>query len=117
MAPEEICELLRSQFGDAIESTAVAGGHPYAQVLPDRWPDVALFLRDDKRLSMNLLRSITSLDLQAEGKLACVYDLMSLPVDRGIDLILDTQEFAVRVVTDRDEPLIPSVAAVWSAAD
>lgn len=117
MAPEEICERLKSRFGDAVEETAVGGGHPHACIAADRWCEVALFLRDDPRLAFNLLRSITSLDIPAENRLACVYDLMRLDMDRPTELITTTHEFAIRVVVDRDAPVIPSVAHVWPAAD
>ena len=117
MAPEELCDLLRSRFGEAITGVSLGGGHPWAQVEPQRWSEVALFLRDDPRLGFNLLRSISAIDLQAEKQLACVYDLMSVPTDQGTELLTETCEFAVRVVTGRDEPLIPSVAQVWPAAE
>ncbi len=117
MAPEELCDLLRSRFGEAIIGASVGGGHPFAQVEPQCWPEVALFLRDDPRLGFNLLRSISAIDLPAEKQLGCIYDLMRVPTDQGAELITETCEFAVRVVTERDEPLIHSVAQVWPAAE
>ena len=117
MAPEEICRLLGEKFGDAVTDMVLEGGHPYARVESPRWPDVAEFLRDDPRLGLNALRCITSLDLLADEKLACVYDLCSIPMDCPLDLKTWTHEFAVRVETDRNSPLIPSVAHVWPAAD
>ena len=117
MAPEEICGILTLQFGGAIADTTLEGGHPYARVVPDRWPELARFLRDDPRLKLNLLRCITALDLVAQDKLACVYDLMHVPMSRPTSLITETFEFAVRVVVDRNDPVIPSVADVWRAAD
>lgn len=117
MAPEEICKLLKARFGDAIEETIVEGAHPHARVAADRWPEVALFLRDEPGLRLNVLRCISALDLLAEDKLACVYDLMHLRTERPTELIRETHEFAVRVVVDRKDPVIPSVAHVWPAAD
>jgi NADH-quinone oxidoreductase subunit C len=117
VAPEEICKLLLSQFGEAIVDTALEGGHPCAQVEAERWPQIALFLRDDPRLGLNFLRSISSLDLVADGRLACVYDLIHIPTDNPMELITETREFAVRVVVDRDDPGIPSVAQVWPTAN
>jgi len=117
MAPEEICKLLMDKFGAAIENSVVEGGHPYAQVKADRWPEVARFLLDDPRLELNLLRSITALDLLTDDKIACVYDLMHIPTERPTALMTETYEFAVRVVTDRNEPTIPTVSDVWAAAD
>ncbi len=121
MTPESICHIVKEQFGDAVADAELESRHPHVRIGPehsDRWPEVARFLRDDPRLQFNLLRSITALDLLADNKLACVYDL--LYVDTGADcdkLITATREFAVRVVADRDDPHIPSVADVWPAAD
>ncbi|MFQ5591670.1 MAG: NADH-quinone oxidoreductase subunit C [Phycisphaerae bacterium] len=117
MTPEQVSTLLRSRFTESVESVAVEAARPYVQIAADHWPQVALFLRDDPALAYNLLRSISGLDLLAENKLACVYDLMHVPLDRPTKLIRHTSEFAVRVVTDRENPVIPSVAHVWPAAD
>ena len=68
MAPEEICHLLSSRFAAAIEDAVLGGGHPYAKVRADAWPGVARFLRDEPRLRLNLLRSITALDLAGTGQ-------------------------------------------------
>lgn len=117
MAPEEICRILKDRFSEAIEDTVLEGGHPYARVKADRWPEVARFLREDRRLGFNVLRCISALDLLAEDKLACVYDFYHVPTDRPTELKTTTRVFAVRVVTDRKNPSIPSVASVWPAAD
>ncbi len=117
MAPEEICRVLQSKFNDALEDTALEGCHPYALVKADAWPEVALFLRDEPSLRFNLLRCITTLDLLADDKLACLYDLMRIPLDGGDQLVTATHEFALRIVVDRNNPIIPSVAHVWPAAD
>ncbi len=117
MAPEEICKLLKTEFGEAIEDAVVEGGHPYVQVQPGRWREIAGFLCNDARLWFNLLRSITALDLLADNKLACIYDVMCIPLDQGAELVTETCEFAVRVVVDRDHAELPSVADIWPAAD
>ncbi len=117
MAPEEIGKLLVSEFGDDVVKMVVEGCHPYAEIAPQRWPDVATFLRDDSRLRMNLLRSISGLDLLADDKLACVYDLMTVCLDTPTVLIRETSEFAVRVTVDRNDPVMPTVSHVWPAAD
>lgn len=117
MAPEEICKVLQDKFGDRIEDTVLEGGHPYARVAADAWPEVATFLRDDRRLNFNLLRCITSIDLLEDDKFGMIFDLMSVELDRGDELLMETREFAIRVEVPRDEPAMPSVAQVWSAAD
>ena len=117
MVPEEICKLLQTEFGDAILDTMVEGAHPCAQVEIRAWPKVARFLRDDPRLGFNFLRSISSLDLIEEKQLACIYDLNHIPTDDPTTLITETREFAIRLVVDRDDPVIPSVADLWATAN
>ena len=117
MAPEEICRLLGDEFGEAVVEAMLEGGHPFAQVAVEKWPEVAVFLRDDPRLAFNFLRSISSLDLPEDNRLACVYDLHRIPTDHPTALITETCEFAVRVVTGREDPSIPSVARVWPTAE
>lgn len=117
MTPEEVCQVLESACPGAVTDRVMGAAHPYVVVAADRWSDVASVLRDDARLRFDLLRSITAVDLIAEDKLACVYHMMHIDDDRGDDLLTETYEFAVRVVTDRGDPHIPSVAHVWPAAD
>ncbi len=117
MVPEEISKLLKEKWGDAVLGIAIEGSHPYAKVAADRWPAIAKFLRDDSRLRLNFLRCISALDLLAEDKLACVYDLCHVPCDNPTTLKTRTHGFAVRIEVDRTNPVIPSVADVWPAAD
>ena len=117
MVPEEVADILRGQFGSAIQDPVVEGSHPFVVIDPPRWPEVALFLRDEPRLGFNLLRCISTLDLLADDQLACVYDLCHVPLDQPAELTTQTHEFAVRLVTDRKDPVLPSVAHVWPAAD
>jgi NADH-quinone oxidoreductase subunit C len=117
LAPEEICEILKKILPESIEDTVVASGHPHAMVKAEHWREVAAFLRDDPRLQFNMLRSIAAIDLLADDKIACVYDLISVPLEHLGKLITASHEFAVRIEVDRNDPSIPSVADIWPAAD
>lgn len=117
MSPEEISAILKSQFGESVMDAVMEANRPYVIVTTNAWPAVARFLRDDERLRFNFLRCISAVDLLADDKLACVYDLLSIPPVSATELMTGAYEFAVRVVTDRNDPKIPSVADVWAAAD
>ncbi len=117
MTPEEICKLLKEEFGEAIEDTVLEGAHPYAVVSAARWLEVARFLREDPRLNFTLLNCISSIDLLAEDKLACVYDMSTVAAADMTQLIPWTHSFAVRVVVDRNDPKIPSVESLWPTAN
>lgn len=117
MVPEEIARLLQAEWGDAVIDVKIAGSHPSVKVKVEPWPEMAVFLRDDPRLGLNFLRCISSLDLLAEDKLACVYDLCHVPTERPSELKTRTHTFAVRIEVDRNQPVIPSVSHVWPAAE
>ncbi|NOX59844.1 MAG: NADH-quinone oxidoreductase subunit C [Planctomycetes bacterium] len=114
---EEICQVLKTEFGEAIEDTVTEGCRPYAVVSVGRWGDVAKFLRNDPRMRFDLLRCISAIDLLEDDKLACVYELGALSaISATADMSLE-RELAVRVITDRTDPHIASVAHLWAAAD
>ncbi len=117
MAPEEVCAVLQQRFGGAVTETALAGAHPYVVVEAARWPEAARFLRDEPTLGFDFLRCISAIDLLAEDKLACVYDLLALSPVSATEPMTARHELAVRVYTDRKHPHLPTVSDVWPAAD
>ncbi|MEE9295778.1 MAG: NADH-quinone oxidoreductase subunit C [Phycisphaerae bacterium] len=117
MAPEELCDILKERFGEAITDTVLGARRPYAVVAADRWFEVARFLRDDERMRFNMLQCISAVDLLEDNKLAAVYELFSIPVSGPGPCAVLRHHFAVRVEVDRDDPHIPSVSHVWPAGD
>ncbi|HRW54119.1 MAG TPA: NADH-quinone oxidoreductase subunit C, partial [Phycisphaerae bacterium] len=118
MAPEEIAELLRKEFGDGVADSKFDTAHPRIGVKPEAWPKIARFLRDDARLGFNFLRCVTALDLLEDDQLSATFDLhaVRLPAKEGADCEL-VHGLCVEVRTPRNDPRIPSVADVWRAAD
>ncbi len=118
MTAEEISDVLKKQFGEAVTRVAMDGRRPYVVIASERWADVAVFLRDDSRLAFNMLQCITAIDLLEDNKLAAVYDLFSFPIaGAGQECPKLRHHFAIRVEVNRDAPHLPSVASVWPTAD
>jgi len=117
MSPEDICAHLQKQFGEAVVEAVPQSAHPHVVVVAAKWSEVARFLRDDPEMGFNLLRCISSVDLLADDKLACVYDLLALSPVSAEELMTVRHAFAVRVCTERNDPHIPSVADLWPAAN
>ncbi len=118
MAPEEITDLLKKQFTEKITGFVFESAHPRVEVRADAWPEVARFLRNDKRLQLNFLRCISAVDLLEDEKFVAVYDLFSVrePGKSGSPWTAEN-EICIHVSTPRTDPHIPSVADVWRAAD
>ncbi|HUN82211.1 MAG TPA: NADH-quinone oxidoreductase subunit C [Phycisphaerae bacterium] len=117
MAPEEIADILKKQFGEKI-TEANFQTQPHVVVQPAAWPEVARFLRDDPRMRFNMLRCISAVDMLEDDQFWSVYDLDSCEGQAGSrENWKRRHAFAVRVKASRGNPRIPSVADVWPAAD
>ena len=109
MNATQIAALVTAECGpDAVVGQSLEGFHPSISVPAAHWPRVARFLRDDSRLQLDMLRSITGLDYPDKKQLCAAYDLMSFN---------HLHEFCVKVFVSRDLPEIASVADIWPAAD
>ena len=108
MIPAQIAQKLQQQFGPAITAAVPNDKHPRVHTSPEHWHALAQFLRDDADLSFDWLSCITALDYVAQDQLCAAYDFYSTS---------HRHHFAVKVYCDRKNPVIPSVADLWSAAD
>jgi len=118
MAPEVILKILQEAFPDEVIELSAEGAHPHAVVKPQRWHDMARFLRDDERLGFDWLRCITGVDHIEDKWLTVVYDLHATgKPDAAGEMWHVRNEIAVKVRLDRDNPNIQSVADVWPTAD
>lgn len=108
-SPVAVAEVLTQAFGPGVLLEAhLEGSHPHVVVAAAVWPQVAELLKNDRRLDYVMLRSITGLDYPQRQQIVAAYDLLSLT---------QHAEFCVKVAVDRTQPAIPSVAAIWPAAD
>jgi NADH-quinone oxidoreductase subunit C len=116
MSPELTSKKLSEIFKDAVVSSAADSSHPCVVVAAERWLEVATYLRDD--MGFNMLRCLTALDMLEDNRFAIVYDLHAMQAsDEPTGLWTLAAEFAIRVEVDRDAAEVPSVAALWPAAD
>lgn len=117
MAPEQIAALLKSTFGDAVQSVTLDTPHPSATVGAERWREIAGFLRDDARLKLNALRCVSGVDRLADDVIEVIFDLVSMqPAGRGACWRADN-EFAIKIRVPRGECQLATVSDIWPAAD
>ena len=64
---KKVIALLEERFGDAILETHAQFGDDTAVVDPARWREIALFLRDDGRLAMNMFTDLCAVDYMPTG--------------------------------------------------
>jgi len=108
MTNQEIIDLVKGQFGDAVVSAAVEGLHPHIQVNPVSLVKVCMYLRDNEAIKFDLLRCITGIDWPAKNSIEVSYDIIS--TSHGHSL-------AVKVMLDRSNPKVETLSHVWPAAN
>ncbi|MEJ7734011.1 MAG: NADH-quinone oxidoreductase subunit C [Polyangiaceae bacterium] len=118
---QQVVELLRERFPEAIVETHAQFGDDTVVVDPARWREVALFLRDDARAAMNMFIDLCAVDYSALGmvtghdgesrRFEIVLHVRSL--DRGHRLRLKAR------VGDEDAEgaEIDSLVSVWRGAN
>lgn len=120
---EEIYDLLKLKFGDAIiELVSDKPPESYVSVDPLEIDKICSYLKDDKELEFNSLMNLSGVD-NANGKkvkdendneiiqggtLSVFYHLESINLKHKITL---------NVSTDRENPEVVSVEEIWRSAD
>ena len=110
---KQLLETLKAQFGSAILETHSQFGDDTAVVEPSRWLEIARFLRDDSRCSMNAFVDITAVDYLGlrTPRFEVVMHLNSLDKAHRIRL-------KARIGDEDAEGLeIDSVVSVWPGAN
>ncbi|MEY4479721.1 MAG: hypothetical protein RLZZ267_399 [Bacillota bacterium] len=79
---------------------------PTLVVKADNWAALAPILKNHEELQLEYLRNLSGVD--RETHMECVYYLINLT---------NKQNYAIKVTTDRDNAIIPSVTPVWATAE
>ena len=99
---------LRDHFGDAVGELVGTGRVASCTVEPARIAEVCRFLRDEPALRFDCLSNLSGVDYPKQSAIQVVYHLFSYPLRHWIVL---------KVNALRDDPVVPTVSAVWSAGD
>jgi NADH-quinone oxidoreductase subunit C len=79
---------------------------PTLVVKAENWGALAPILKDHAELQLEYLRNLSGVD--RETHMECVYYLINLTTK---------QNYAIKVTTDRDNAVIPSVTPIWATAE
>ncbi len=107
MSPAEIHQRLKDRFGEAILDFQEAAIEPTVKVAAGNIAEVCAFLRDEADLRFDSLMSLSGVD-DPSGDLVVVYHLFSM---------VHRHRIALKVYVSRDNPVVPTVEHVWSAAN
>jgi NADH-quinone oxidoreductase subunit C len=105
----EIGERLRAQFGRDLLSAADQFGHAVLAVTPERYVEMARFLRDDPDLGFDFFDFLTAVDYQPKG--------------RGYELVVqvhsttNNQDARLKLELPAENPSAPSLHEIWPGAN
>ena len=107
MEAQAIFDTLQGKFGDAVVELQGEGFSPaFVVVAPAAVKEVSRFLKEDPNLSFDVLMCLSGVDYKE--KYAVAYHLHSLKHRHAIGM---------KVFLPRETPSLPTVDAVWPAAN
>jgi NADH-quinone oxidoreductase subunit C len=105
MTPDEVIEVVKSRFGDAVKASEVKGVEARMDIHWEKNYEILMAL---KEMGLDYLNCLSAVDRIASGELEVVYNLSSLSLPA---------KALVRTRVPREEPIIRSVASLWGTAD
>lgn len=102
-------EQLKTRFGVSVLETSATLGNETAVIAKNQIVDVVRFLRDDPELQFNMMMDLAGVDYpERTERYEVVYHLYSLQTKKRIRL---------KVRCGGDHPTVPSIHALYKAAD
>jgi NADH-quinone oxidoreductase subunit C len=109
LSPVEIVERVRAQFGDDVLGAEEVHGHAVITVRPDRYREVAAFLREDPDLAFDFFDFLGGVDYRPKGRgFQVVTHLFSTAHGHNVRLKVDC---------DPEDPRCPTLSDLWPGAD
>jgi NADH-quinone oxidoreductase subunit C len=112
LRPSEVAERLKAQFGDDItELDDNNFGHVVATVVPTRYRELALFVRDDPGIGCNYMDFVTAVDRKDEG-FEVVTHVTNSRTALGVRI-----KMKLPVPGEDGESHCPTVSDIWPGAN
>jgi len=109
LSATEIIERLRAQFGDDVVRAEDVHGHPVITVTPDRYHEMAVFLRDEPDLGFDFFDFLSGVDYTPKGR--------ALEVVVHVYSTRHNHNARLKVECDANEPRCPTISDVWAGAN
>ena len=103
---KQVYEKLQGRFPEGVESIVECPGDAFCVLKADSLVEACRYLRDDPDLAFELLSCVSGTDDKKDFWV--VYHLTS---------VSENHRAVLKVKVDRENPSVPSVAGVWTAAD
>jgi len=103
-----VVSKLSNRFGSSIESHEILSDMLCITVKKESIQSILLFLRDDQELQYNFLTTLCGMHYPEKEQLGVVYHLHSF---------VNNHRIRIKTVTELNNPKIPTITAIWPAAN
>ena len=107
MTPQEIHDILKAKFADAVLEAKLDAPQPWIRLAPNKTKSVAFFLRDEPSLQFDYMSCLSGVDYN-DGNLGVIYHLYSM---------VHKHKIVLKTSCTKDNPNIQSVSEVWGTAN
>ena len=107
MTAQEIYDILKTKFGDAVTEMKQNVIQPWITIVPEKMKEICLFLRDENAMQFDYLPCLSGVDYN-NGKLGIVYHLSSM---------VHKHKIVLKTFCSKDNPHIQSISDVWGTAN
>jgi NADH-quinone oxidoreductase subunit C len=107
MTAQEIFNILKTTFGDAITEVKLDISQPWITIAPGKTKEICSFLHDDSAMQFDYLSCLSGMDYN-NGKLGIVYHLTSM---------VHKHKIVLKTFCTKDNPHVQSVSDVWGTAN
>ena len=104
-----IIEIVNAKFGEGFGSIDEEVSTDTVRLTPEKWGQLAPFLRETPELFFDAMMCITGIDEGVESEnLAVIYNLHSMKHNHKLEIY---------VSMPKSDPKVPSVEQIWRVAD
>jgi NADH-quinone oxidoreductase subunit C len=107
MTAQEIQNILKAKFGDAIIEAKLNVMQPCIRIVPDKTKEISFYLRDDAAMQFDYLSCLSGVDYN-DGTFGVVYHLTS---------IVHKHKIVFKTLCAKDSTHVQSVSEVWGTAN
>jgi NADH-quinone oxidoreductase subunit C len=107
MTAQEIYDVLKTTFGEAIVELKLDILQPWIRIEPDKTRDICLFLRDESVMQFDYLSCLSGVDYN-NGTFGIVYHLASM---------VHKHKIVLKTFCTKDHSHVHSVSDVWGTAN
>lgn len=106
---KKVLKALKKRFKNEIVDSHDHLGDETILILPEHLPEIAKFLREDPKMSFEILSDITAMDyLRREPRFEVVYHFHSLTLKHRV---------RVKVLVEEGQEVVPSLVSIWGSAN